>query len=210
VLESPETANYKKKTLSSKSFKINAADIPTAAYSEPEPKEVRSTGGAQDLVVAAAWTDAETTYGTFQYSLTNNGTDWSGDIPQGSAVQEYTVYWRINPTSQNYKEVAKSYTAKILAKSKVTVTTVANQSFGYGTTPTIQKTVEWDEQGGDALNETGLTWKFYAEDDAECTGAEVEKVNGYYPVGTYNVIASGLPLLVQLIKVRKSSMFLVL
>lgn len=174
---------------------IAKATIPAEAYTEPVPKNVRTTGALQPLVDAATWT-GETTYGTFQYSLTNNGTDWSTDIPQGTDVAEYTVYWRILPTvvsdTRNYNIVSGNKTSTITAKSKVTVTTVANQSFGYGTTPTIQKTVEWEEPGEDALNEAGLTWKFYAEGDAECTGAEVEKVNGYYPVGTYNVIASGL------------------
>ena len=172
---------------------IDKATIPAEAYTEPVAKNVRTTGAAQDLVDAATWT-GETTYGTFQYSL--NGTDWSTDIPKGTDVAEYPVYWRILPTvvsdTRNYNIVSGNKTSIITAKSKVTVTTVANQSFGYGTTPTIQKTVEWEEPGEDALNEAGLTWKFYAEGDAECTGAEVEKVNGYYPVGTYNVIASGL------------------
>ena len=172
---------------------IDKATIPADAYTEPVAKNVRTTGAAQDLVDAATWT-GETTYGTFQYSL--NGTDWSTDIPKGTDVAEYPVYWRILPTvvsdTRNYNIVSGNKTSIITAKSKVTVTTVANQSFGYGTTPTIQKTVEWEEPGEDDLNEAGLTWKFYAEGDAECTGAEVEKVNGYYPVGTYNVIASGL------------------
>ena len=174
---------------------IAKATIPADAYTEPVAKNVRTTDALQPLVDAATWT-GETTYGTFQYSLTNNGTDWSTDIPQGTGVAEYTVYWRIYPTvtsdTQNYDIVSGNYTSNITDKSKVTVTTVANQSFGYGTTPTIQKTVAWEEQGTDALNEAGLTWKFYAANDEECTGAEVEKVNGYYPVGTYNVIASGL------------------
>lgn len=172
---------------------IDKATIPAKAYTEPVAKNVRTTGAAQDLVDAATWT-GETTYGTFQYSL--NGTDWSTDIPKGTDVAEYPVYWRILPTvvsdTRNYNIVSGNKTSIITAKSKVTVTTVANQSFGYGTTPTIKKNVAWEEPGEDALNEAGLTWKFYAEGDAECTGAEVEKVNGYYPVGTYNVIASGL------------------
>lgn len=184
--------------LNSVSYRVNnatpqltvaQADIPTTAYTEPVAKEVRSIGEAQDLVVAAAWT-GETTYGTFQYSLTNNGTDWSTAIPQGTDVQEYTVYWRINPTSQNYKEVAKSYTAKITAKAQVTVTTNANQSFGYGTTPTLEYTATWEAQGEDALNEEALAWNWYT--DEACNTPAALNASGYYAVGDYYVKASGL------------------
>ena len=75
--------------------------IPADAYTEPGAKNVRTTDALQPLVDAATWT-GETTYGTFQYSLTNNGTDWSTDVPQGTDVAEYTVYWRIYPVCVNY------------------------------------------------------------------------------------------------------------
>ena len=170
---------------------IDKATIPADAYTEPGAKNVRTTDALQPLVDAATWT-GETTYGTFQYSL--NGTDWSTDIPQGTDVAEYTVYWRILPTvvsdTRNYNIVSGNKTSTITAKSKVTVTTAANQSFGYGTTPTIQKTVVWEEQGEDALNEAALVWKWYT-DDACNTPAEAN-ASGYYTVGDYYVKASGL------------------
>ena len=170
---------------------IDKATIPADAYTEPGAKNVRTTDALQPLVDAATWT-GETTYGTFQYSL--NGTDWSTDIPQGTDVAEYTVYWRILPTvvsdTRNYNIVSGNKTSTITAKSKVTVTTAANQSFGYGTTPTIQKTVEWEEQGADALNEAGLAWAWYTDD--ECNTPAVANASGYYTVGDYYVKASGL------------------
>lgn len=173
--------------------KIDKATIPADAYTEPVAKNVRTTDALQPLVDAATWT-GETTYGTFQYSLTNNGTDWSTDVPQGTGVAEYTVYWRIYPTvsngTQNYNIVSGNYTSNITDKSKVTVTTVANQSFGYGTTPVIKKTVAWDEQGEDALNEEALVWKWYT--DEACSTPAVANASGYYTVGDYYVKASGL------------------
>lgn len=172
---------------------IAKATIPADAYTEPVEKNVRTTGALQPLVVPAAWKDAETTYGTFQYSLTNNGTDWSTEIPQGTDVSEYTVYWRIYPTvtsgTQNYDIVSGNYTSNITNKSKVTVTIPANQSFGYGTTPTLEYTATWEVQGSDVLKEEGLTWTWY-------TGAtgdtQASKVGGYYPAGEYYVMVSGL------------------
>lgn len=172
---------------------IAKATIPADAYTGPVEKNVRTTGAPQPLVDAATWT-GETTYGTFQYSLTNNGTDWSTDVPQGTDVAEYTVYWRIYPTvtsgTQNYDIVSGNTTSTITAKSKVTVTTVANQSFGYGTTPVIGKTVVWDAQGSDALNEAGLTWNWYT--DEACNTPAVANASGYYTVDDYYVKASGL------------------
>lgn len=172
---------------------IDKATIPADAYTEPVAKNVRTTDAPQDLVDAATWT-GETTYGTFQYSLTNNGTDWSTDVPQGTDAQEYTVYWRIYPTvsngTQSYNIVSGNYTSNIIDKSKVTVTTAANQSFGYGTTPTIQKTVVWEEQGEDALNEEALAWNWYT--DEACSTPAVANASGYYTVGDYYVKASGL------------------
>lgn len=173
--------------------KIDKATIPAEAYTEPVAKNVRTTGAAQDLVDAATWT-GETTYGTFQYSLTNNGTDWSTDVPQGTDVAEYTVYWRIYPTvtsdTQNYNIVSGNYTSNIIDKSKVTVTTDADQSFGYGTTPVIKKTVAWEEKGTDALNEEALAWNWYT--DEACSTPAAANASGYYPVGDYYVKASGL------------------
>ena len=173
--------------------KIDKATIPADAYTEPVAKNVRTTDALQPLVDAATW-KGETTYGTFQYSLTNNGTDWSTDVPQGTDVAEYTVYWRIYPTvtsgTQNYNIVSGNYTSKIIDKSKVTVTTAANQSFGYGTTPVIEKTVAWEEQGEDALNEEALAWNWYT--DEACSTPAVANASGYYTVGDYYVKASGL------------------
>ena len=171
---------------------IAKATIPADAYTEPVAKNVRATGAAQNLVDAATWT-GETTYGTFQYSLTNNGTDWSTDVPQGTDVAEYTVYWRIYPTvtsdTQNYDIVSGNTTSNITAKSKVTIAIPANQSFGYGTTPTLEYTATWEAQGSDVLKEEGLTWTWY-------TGAtgdtQASKVGGYYPAGEYYVMVGGL------------------
>lgn len=169
---------------------IDKATIPADAYTEPVAKNVRTTGALQSLVDAATWT-GETTYGTFQYSL--NGTDWSNDVPQGTDVAEYTVYWRILPTvvsdTRNYNIVSGNKTSIITAKSKVTITIPANQSFGYGTTPTLEYTATWEAQGSDVLKEEGLTWTWY-------TGAtgdtQASKVGGYYPAGEYYVMVGGL------------------
>ncbi len=173
-------------------IEIAKATIPADAYTEPVAKNVRTTGAAQDLVDAATWT-GETTYGTFQYSLTNNGTDWSTDVPQGTGVAEYTVYWRILPTvvsdTRNYNIVSGSVAAKIENKSTVTIAAKANQTFGYGTTPVIDYTTVWTEQGSDELNVTGMEWKWYTNSD--CSTPATEDGHGNFTVGDYYVKATG-------------------
>ena len=173
--------------------KIDKATIPADAYTEPVAKNVRTTGALQPLVDAATWT-GETTYGTFQYSLTNNGTDWSTDVPQGKDVAEYTVYWRIYPTvsngTQNYNIVSGNYyTSNITDKSKVTIAAKANQTFGYGTTPVIDYTTVWTEQGSDELNVTGMEWNWYTNSD--CSTPATVDGNNNFTVGDYFVKASG-------------------
>lgn len=172
---------------------IAKATIPADAYTEPKEKNVRTTGALQPLVDAATWTDAETTYGTFQYSLTNNGSDWSTDVPQRTDVAEYTVYWRIYPTvtsgTQNYNIVSGNYTSNITDKSKVTIAAKANQTFGYGTTPVIDYTTVWTEQGSDELNVTGMEWNWYTNSD--CSTPATVDGNGNFTVGDYFVKASG-------------------
>ena len=171
---------------------IAKADIPTASITAPVAKEgMRTTGAAQELITTGSVTDEK--YGAFQYSLTNNGTDWAAEIPKGTDAGNYTVYYRIYPpvtsNAQNYDIVSGNVVVTIAAKSKVTITIPANQSFGYGTTPTLEYTPTWEAKGSDVLKEEGLTWTWY-------TGAtgdtQASKVGGYYPAGEYYVMVGGL------------------
>ena len=67
---------------------MKKADI---TYTAPTPKtDLVANGEAQALVTAGS-----TDFGELQYSLTNNGEDWSSDIPTGTQAKTYTVYYRV-------------------------------------------------------------------------------------------------------------------
>ena len=55
------------------------------------------SGGDQALITAGSWGE-NPVLGTFQYSLTNDGTDWSADVPQATNADNYNVYYKIVPT----------------------------------------------------------------------------------------------------------------
>ena len=69
-----------------------------AAYTF-EPAAVESltyNGNAQALV-----SGGETSDGTIVYSLTNNGEDWSAEIPKATNAGTYTVYYKIVPDANH-------------------------------------------------------------------------------------------------------------
>ena len=71
-------------------FEIDKSQItPVAIVKEaPTPKELTYTGEAQELI-----NPGEALGGTMQYSL--DGTNFSPDIPTGTDVGEYTVYYKV-------------------------------------------------------------------------------------------------------------------
>ena len=168
---------------------VAQADIPTESYTAPAANTLMDTDADQPLITAGAWKDANVTYGTFKYSLDNS--TWGEDVSVGNAAGGYIVYAKIDPTDAvNYKAtVFDPIEVTIAAKTTVTIATNANQSFGYGTTPVIAKTVTWTDQRQDALNEEGMVWKWYTNSD--CSTPATVDGNGNYAVGDYYVKAYG-------------------
>lgn len=67
---------------------VEMASSTASVVTAPTPKELTYTGSAQELV-----TPGEASGGTMQYSL--DGTNFSPDIPTGTDVGEYTVYYKV-------------------------------------------------------------------------------------------------------------------
>ena len=181
-------------------LEVAQADIPTDSYTAPAAKTLMDTGAEQELISAGTW--ASTSYGNFEYSL--NNTDWATTVPVGSAAQDYTVYARITPTGTtsvtrtdasvievvNYKSTVFDPIAVTIAeKTTVTIAAKANQTFGYGTTPVIDYTTVWTEQGSDELVVTGMVWNWYT--DSDCSTPATVDGNDNFTVGDYFVKASG-------------------
>ena len=177
---------------------IALADYPAEWYTLPEGKTLRVADEEQELVTAATF-NTTTRSANIEYRVSTDGgttyiTDWAGAVPKSNTVGTYTVQCRFAPApfegAYDYNRIYKKVTTTIAAKAQVTVTTKANQSFGYGTTPVLEKTVAWEEQGTDVLNEAGLAWNWYT--DEECNTDAVANASGYYEVGDYYVKAAGL------------------
>jgi hypothetical protein len=67
---------------------VEMASSTASVVTAPTPKELTYTGSAQELV-----TPGEASGGTMQYSL--DGMNYSPDIPTGTDVGEYTVYYKV-------------------------------------------------------------------------------------------------------------------
>ncbi|MCD8046957.1 MAG: DUF6273 domain-containing protein, partial [Clostridiales bacterium] len=70
------------------SFTVNKADSGVTA--SPTANMLTYTGSAQALVTAGTVSG-----GTMYYSLTNNGSDWSAEIPTGTDAGTYIVYYKV-------------------------------------------------------------------------------------------------------------------
>ena len=161
-----------------KKITVLQKEIPTDSYTAPAANEnLKANGEAQALITAGSW-NVDPALGEFQYKVGEGA--WGNTVPQETAAGTYTVYSKIVATS-NYKDVdLGSVDVTIAAKDQVTIAIPAGQSFGYGTTPTLEYTADWGEnQGGDALDETGLTWSWFS-DEAGATPATPGAIGDYY------------------------------
>lgn len=167
-----------------KKITVLQKEIPTDSYTAPAPNEnLKANGEAQALITAGSW-NVDPALGEFQYKVGEGA--WGNTVPEETDADTYTVYSKIVATS-NYKDVdLGSVDVTIAAKDQVTIAIPAGQSFGYGTTPTLEYTADWGgNKGGDALDETGLTWSWFSD----AAGSNPTTPGA---IGDYYVTVSGL------------------
>ena len=98
-------SNYQLPTEVTHSFVIDKA---TPVVTAPTGLELEYTGNAQQLIEAG-----ETTFGTLLYSLTEDGT-YSEEIPTGTAVSTYTIWYKVDANDNWYGVDKQSVTASIM------------------------------------------------------------------------------------------------
>ena len=170
------TDDLKKPETLYKTIKVSQIDIPAESFTAPAANEnLKANGGAQALITAGSW-NVDPALGEFQYKVGEGA--WNNTVPQETAAGTYTVYSKIVATS-NYKNVdLGSVNVTIAAKDQVHIKINENQSFGYGTTPTLQYTANWGEaQGKDQL--ATPTWNWFS-DAAGTTPTTPGAVGDYY------------------------------
>ena len=171
--------------------RIDVAQADITGFTDPVAKtglRVKGDNEGQDLVEYASWGE-NTPLGTFKYKV--GEADWSADA-KGTTAGTYSVNFQMVPTDAvNYKTytIAEPLSVTIADKSTVTIAAKANQTFGYGTTPVIDYTTVWTEQGSDELDVTGMEWNWYTNSD--CSTSATVDGNGNFTVGDYFVKASG-------------------
>lgn len=115
-------------------FKVLKADSKVTTI--PAAKELTYTGQDQQLVTAGTTSD-----GTIVYSLEKEGT-YTTAIPTGNAVQEYTVWYKVQGDSNHKDSEPASVTATISYFATEAVATLADTNKGesgwYTGTVTIQ------------------------------------------------------------------------
>ncbi len=127
-----ETDNYQGANTNTAEFTIAKA---TPTVNAPTPIEnLVYTGSAQALVNAGS-----TDFGTLLYSL--DGTNYSTDIPTGTAAGTYTVYYKVEG-SDNWNAVDAQTVEVTIAPRNYTVTFDANG--GEGTMEPMQLTYDGD------------------------------------------------------------------
>lgn len=95
---------------------IQITTDPATYKSEPAAIEnLTYNGEAQELV-----SGGETSDGTIVYSLTNNGEDWSPEIPKATNAGTYTVYYKIEPDA-NHSGTNVSSLKVTIARATVTI-----------------------------------------------------------------------------------------
>ena len=120
------TADLNKPESIYKTITVSQIDIPAESFTAPVAKtDLIYDGTDQELITEASWVgDA---YGDFLYSL--NGTDWTADVPVGTAHGDYTVYFKIDPvkyysTFSNYNVyVAPQAITATIAQATITTFT---------------------------------------------------------------------------------------
>lgn len=170
------TDDLKKPETLYKTIKVSQIDIPAESFTAPAANEnLKANGGAQALITAGSW-NVDPALGEFQYKVGEGA--WNNTVPQETAAGTYTVYSKIVATS-NYKNVdLGSVNVTIAAKDQVHIKINENQSFGYGTTPTLQYTANWGgAQGEDQL--ATPTWNWFS-DAAGTTPTTPGAVGDYY------------------------------
>ncbi|MBE6914239.1 MAG: hypothetical protein E7472_04830 [Ruminococcaceae bacterium] len=113
------STNYEDSTVN---VVITLIDLANPVYTAPTANTLTYNGGAQALVSAGV----VTTGGTMRYSL--DGTSWSDSVPTGKNAGSYTVYYKIDATTEvngvdstpvNVTIARKDATVKADDKSKV-------------------------------------------------------------------------------------------
>ena len=170
------TDDLKKPETLYKTIKVSQIDIPAESFTAPAANQnLKDNGRAQALITAGSW-KVDPALGEFQYKVGEGA--WGNTVPQETAAGTYTVYSKIVATS-NYKNVdLGSVNVTIAAKDQVHIKINENQSFGYGTTPTLQYTANWGgAQGEDQL--ATPTWNWFS-DAAGTTLTTPGAVGDYY------------------------------
>ena len=83
-------------------------DKATPVVTAPTGLELEYTGNAQQLIEAG-----ETTFGSLLYSLSEDGT-YSEEIPTGTAVSTYTIWYKVDANDNWYGVDKQSVTASIM------------------------------------------------------------------------------------------------
>ena len=112
---------------------VQKADI--RSITPPTAQEnLTYTGQEQALITAGS----VASYGTMQYSLTENGT-YSPDIPTGTDAGAYTVWYRVIG-DENHNDTAPTSVAVRIGKKPLTITKVACAAKIYDGTTTVEPT----------------------------------------------------------------------
>lgn len=144
-----------------------------AEFTAPTEKTGLIYDGTEQSLINAG----STTHGTIKYSLTNNGSDWSTDIPKVKNAGTHTVYYKVFGDSFHNDTAVQSFDVTI---SKKALTVAAdNKSITYGdAVPTYTATYTGFATGDDESDLTG-TLVF------DCDYTALSNVN------TYTIVASG-------------------
>ena len=107
-------------------FTIAAADIAATDITAPTANTLNFTGQAQALIEAGSVSGG---IGTMQYSL--DGTNWSTDIPTGSAEGDYTVYYKVVGDGNHNDVAAQSFKVTIGAALDIDLTSTDGKEWTY-------------------------------------------------------------------------------
>ena len=107
-------------------FTIAAADIAAIDITAPTANTLNFTGQAQALIVAGSVAGG---IGTMQYSL--DGTNWSTDIPTGSAEGDYIVYYKVVGDGNHNDVAAKSLKVTIGEALDIDLTSTDGKEWTY-------------------------------------------------------------------------------
>ena len=90
------------------SVTVKIAKLSASVLTAPTANDLTYIGEAQALVTAGTAAN-----GTMVYSL--DGTNWSADVPMGTAAQNYTVYYKVMGDDNHEDTAPCAVTVKITA-----------------------------------------------------------------------------------------------